>query len=297
MPRRLALAAALVIVLASCSSTENAATVNGVAVRAVDLEQTVADFATVGETQIIAGAADGETVRGILTSLIRAQATLEVIADAGESVTDADRDAVRTQLQEQGTQDLPETLYDLIVELNAANAALQRIPAPAAEDVAASYARSPKSLGMLCLRHLVVEKESEARAALDELSDRPTDEEFATVAGKFSIEPNATTTGGALRGQTGECISINEYQAGFDPAFVGGALDAKAGVPTQPVKSAFGWHVIYVRPFTSVSDSVSASLAAAAGEYLLLGALASAEVNVASRYGRWNPLSGSVVTP
>lgn len=297
MPRRIAIAAVLAVVLAACVSTDNAATVNGVPILASDLEQTVIDFVAVGETQILDGAADGDTVRGLLTSLIRAEATNQVLAEAGETVSDDDLQAARSDLEQQGIVGLPQTLADLIVELNAAGAALTRLTAPDAEQVAERYAADAKSLGMLCLRHLVVEKESTARAALAELGDTPSDERFADVAGKFSIEPDANESGGALRGQTGECIALNEYQAGFDPDFVRGALEARTGVPSQPVKSQFGWHVIYVRPFTAVSESVSANLSQAAGEYLLLGALANAKVTVASRYGRWSASTTSVVAP
>lgn len=291
--------AALVLTaaLASCGTTNDAATVNGVAVLAADLEQTVNDFVVVGETQILNGVADGETVRGLLTSLIRAEATNQVLAAADEQVSEADRDEVRAQLGAQSTEGFPQTLLDLIVELNAATTALARVPAPSAEEMAARYESNPKSLGMLCVRHLVVEKESTARKALGELGKTPTDALFATVAGKYSFEPNAKETGGALTGQAGDCISINEYQAGFDPDFVRGALAARTGVPSEPVKSSFGWHVIYIRPFTAVSESVSQTLLGAAGEYLLLGALADADITVASRYGKWNPLSGQVVAP
>lgn len=297
MPRRLVALLALTTVLVSCATTENAATVNGVAVRADALEQTIKDFAAVGETEIVNGSADGDTVRGLLTSLIRAEATKQVIDAAGVAVTESDREDVRTQLAGQDTTGLPQSLVDLIIELNAANAALGRVPAPDADVVASRYAKDPKSLGMLCLRHLVVNDEKTAKRARAELGDAPSDGDFATVAGKYSIEPNAKETGGALKGQTGECMAINEYQAGYDPGFVRGALDARAGVPSQPVKSAFGWHIIFVRPFTAVSESVSTSLTNAPGEYLLLGALAEAKINVASRYGKWNPLSGQVVAP
>lgn len=297
MPRRLVALLALTTVLVSCATTENAATVNGVAVRADALEQTIKDFAAVGETEIVNGSADGDTVRGLLTSLIRAEATKQVIDAAGVAVTESDREDVRTQLAGQDTTGLPQSLVDLIIELNAANAALGRVPAPDADVVASRYAKDPKSLGMLCLRHLVVNDEKTAKRARAELGDAPSDGDFATVAGKYSVEPNAKETGGALKGQTGECMAINEYQAGYDPGFVRGALDARAGVPSQPVKSAFGWHVIFVRPFTAVSESVSTSLTNAPGEYLLLGALAEAKINVASRYGKWNPLSGQVVAP
>lgn len=297
MPRRLVALLALTTVLVSCATTENAATVNGVAVRADALEQTIKDFAAVGETEIVNGSADGDTVRGLLTSLIRAEATKQVIDAAGVAVTESDREDVRTQLAGQDTTGLPQSLVDLIIELNAANAALGRVPAPDADVVASRYAKDPKSLGMLCLRHLVVNDEKTAKRARAELGDAPSDGDFATVAGKYSVEPNAKETGGALKGQTGECMAINEYQAGYDPDFVRGALDARAGVPSQPVKSAFGWHIIFVRPFTAVSESVSTSLTNAPGEYLLLGALAEAKINVASRYGKWNPLSGQVVAP
>ena len=299
MPRRI-LASTLVaalVTLTGCAASDAAATVNGSAVSTDDLEQTVRDFVAVGETTLLNGAADGDTVRGLLTSFIRARVTDEVIAASGESVTDDDLAAVRDELDAQNVAGLPDTLRDLIVELNAAQAVLARVPAPSSDDVAARYANNPKSLGMLCLRHLVVKEESQARSALVELGDAPSDEKFAQVAGKFSYEPGAAESGGALRGQTGECIAINEYQAGFDRDFVRGALAARTGVPTQPVKSSFGWHVIFVRPFEAVRESVTANLATSAGEYLLLGALADADISVASRYGRWDPLAGSVVAP
>lgn len=299
MPRRRIAAVVLagLTLLAGCASTDVAATVNGSAVSAADLEQTVQDFVAVGETTLLDGAVDGDTVRGLLTSYIRAKVTDAVIAAGGESVTDADLTAVRDELDAQNVAGLPDTLRNLIVELNAAQAVLARVPAPSEAEIATRYANNPKSLGMLCLRHLVVNEESQARAALVELGDQPSDEKFAQVAGKYSFEPGAAESGGALRGQTGECISINEYQAGFDRDFVRGALAARTGVPTQPVKSSFGWHVIFVRPFDAVSDSVTTSLTTSAGEYLLLGALADADISVASRYGRWDPLAGSVVAP
>ena len=297
MPRRLIALVLSATVLASCGTTQHAATVNGDAVLAADLEQTVKDFDTVGESPIVDGAADGDTVRGLLTSLIRAKATTQLLAEMGESVTDADREAVRAELSQQNTEGFPQTLLDLIVELNSAVTALARVRAPEASVIPERYSSDPKSLGMLCVRHLVVEKESTAREALAELGKSPTDEQFATVAGKYSIEPNAKQTGGALSGRSGECIALNEYQAGFDPDFVRGALAARVGIPTEPVKSSFGWHVIYVRPFTAVAESLSKTLNGSPGEYLLLGTLASADISVASRYGKWNPLSGQVVAP
>lgn len=297
MPRRLISLLVATIALAACGTTDNAATYNDVDILSADLEQTVTDFVAIGEAQSTNGVVDAEAVRGLLTSLIRAEAVNQVIADAGESVTEEDLVSAREQLTEQGADALPETLRELIVKLNAAQAVLGRVQAPSPEDIAQRYNSNPKSLGLLCVRHLVVNDESTADTAREELGNNPTDEEFASVAGKYSTEPNAKESGGALTGQSGECIAINEWQSSFDPDFVAGALAARTGIPTKPVKSSFGWHVIFIRPFTAVSESVSANFAEAPGEYLLLGALADADISVASRYGRWDPLVGTVVAP
>lgn len=297
MPRRLISLLVATIALAACGTTDNAATYNDVDILSADLEQTVTDFVAIGEAQSTNGVVDAEAVRGLLTSLIRAEAVNQVIADAGESVTEEDLASAREQLTEQGADALPETLRELIVKLNAAQAVLGRVQAPSPEDIAQRYNSNPKSLGLLCVRHLVVNDESTADTAREELGNNPTDEEFASVAGKYSTEPNAKESGGTLTGQSGECIAINEWQSSFDPDFVAGALAARTGIPTKPVKSSFGWHVIFIRPFTAVSESVSANFAEAPGEYLLLGALADADISVASRYGRWDPLVGTVVAP
>lgn len=297
MPSRSLAALLAVVTLASCGTGDDAASVNDVAIRTSDLEQTISDFAAIGETQLNNGVADGETVRGLLTSLIRAEVTKQVLAAANEEITEGDREEIAQQFAEQGATGIPDTLRDLIIELNAANAVLGRVQAPSADDVADRYQKNPKSLGMLCVRHLVVKTEALARQARVELGNAPTDEAFAKVAGQYSDEPNADETGGALVGQTSDCIGINEWQAGFDRDFVAGALGARTGVPTQPVKTSFGWHVIFIRPFTAVAESVSNNFAQSAGEFLLLGALADSDISVASRYGRWDPLAGSVVAP
>jgi len=268
--------------------------VNDDSVLTADLEQVVSDFATVGETQIVNGVADGETVRGLLTSLIRAKVIEQVLADNEIEVTKADRDEVAAQLEANGTSGLPDTLRDLIIELNATNAALSRVAPLSSTEIAGVYDSDPKRLGLLCVRHLVVETEATAVKARGELGATAGDDEFAKVAGAYSFEPNAAETGGALTGQSGTCISTNEWQAGFDPDFVAGALAARAGVPSDPVRSSFGWHVILVRPYEEVADDLRAATAEDPGAALLDGLLATADITVDSAYGRWNPAAGRV---
>ena len=72
------------------------------------------------------------------------------------------------------------------------------------------------------------------------------------------------------------------------------ALAARAGVPSDPVRSSFGWHVILVRPYEEVADDLRAATAEDPGAALLDGLLATADITVDSAYGRWNPAAGRV---
>ncbi|MFZ9924269.1 MAG: hypothetical protein ACO3F4_06900, partial [Ilumatobacteraceae bacterium] len=95
MPRRLVSSIVAVLALTACGTADGAATINGVEIRRADLEQTVTDFVTIGEAQSNNGVVDTETVRSLLTSLIRAEAINQVISASGEEVTQNDLDSVR----------------------------------------------------------------------------------------------------------------------------------------------------------------------------------------------------------
>lgn len=297
--RRFVVAAvAALVVLPSCGVTSNAAaSINGNDIARTELETVVADLAAVGQTAITTnGMADAEFVRSVLTSLIIGRTTDGLLADLGLEVSDSDRQFSEQRFDQAGGVEYSESLREIIIQLNSAVSALDRAEAPSTDVLRASYERRPASIGMLCLRHLVVPDEATARAALKELGSTTVDDTtFAKVAGTYSVEPNAKTTGGALSSADGDCIPLNQYQEGFDDRFLGGALDASVGRPFGPVRSSFGYHVIFVRPFDAVAESVTANYATSAGDYLLLGALADADIRVDSAYGRWDPLAGAVI--
>lgn len=274
-----------------------AATINGNDIDRAELETVVADLAAVGQTAITTnGMADAEFVRSVLTSLIIGRTTDGLLTDLGLEVSDSDRQFSEQRFDQAGGVEYSESLREIIIQLNSAVSALDRAEAPSTEVLRASYERRPASVGMLCLRHLVVPDEATARRALKELGTTTVgDDAFAAVAAKYSVEPNAKTTGGALSADDGDCIALNQYQEGFDDRFLAGALDASVGRPFGPVRSSFGYHVIFVRPFDAVAESVATNFATSAGDYLLLGALADADIRVDSAYGRWDPLAGAVV--
>jgi parvulin-like peptidyl-prolyl isomerase len=296
-PRRIlvSLLALGTLVLAGCGgvASTDALRVGSQSISADFLDTILTQLGDAGQITIENGQVAPDASRSVLNALYRGEATKELLANYGEEVTEADRTKVRTQVsQDPAFSNLGEDLQDLIISLNAGDLALARLSAPSEKDLQAMYESSPASLGMMCVAHLVVEEESTARKALDEVNAGA---KFADVAGKYSIEPGADKSGGVLGSEDGDCIPLADYQTQFDKDFVAGALTAKAGVPTGPVKSSFGYHVIYVRPFDDVKLSATTLMKTNPGEFLISGFMATADVKVGSKYGRYNPATGTFV--
>jgi peptidyl-prolyl cis-trans isomerase C len=281
--------------LAGCSTFDEndaAAAVDGAEISQEQFEDTLTVLAansqdTAIEEDPATGSVAGETGRTVLAGLVRATASQQYLADQGEEVTDADREAVQASLPA-WQRDLPSDVSDLVLDFQAAGAARNRI---AARDAQARYEESPSDLGVLCVRHIVVDSEEEAQDVLTELEGGA---DFADLAAERSIEPTAASTGGALADpQTGEpCLSTAAAVQAFAPAFVAGATAAVPGEPTEPVQSSFGWHIILARPYSEVEDSVLSIY----GARQFAQYLQAADVTVDPRYGRWDAESGSIVT-
>jgi hypothetical protein len=291
-------AVALVVVavgLVGCSTFDEndaAAAVEGTEISQQQLEDTLTVLAanpedTGIEEDFATGSVNGETGRSVLAGLVRATASQQYLAGEGEEVTDADREAVQTSLPA-WQQELPSDVSDLVLDFQAAGAARNRI---AARDAQARYEESPSDLGVMCVSHILVDSEEEAKDVLAELEGGA---DFADLAAERSTEPAAASTGGALADpQTGApCLSTAAAVQSFDPAFVAGATAAVPGEPTEPVQSSAGWHVILARPFEEVDDSVLSIY----GARLFAQYLQTADVTVDPRYGRWDAEGGTIVT-
>jgi hypothetical protein len=155
---------------------------------------------------------------------------------------------------------------------------------PSAGDLEKLYNKAPASAGVLCLSHILVKTKAEAEKALKQVSDGA---KFADVAKKVSIEPAAKTSGGSLANGDEACNALESLQQSFDGDFMVGAVAAKPGVPTGPIKSSFGWHIILSHPYSEVKDSVSSVLNENPGAALLAGFMATSDITVNSTYGTW----------
>jgi hypothetical protein len=83
-------------------------------------------------------------------------------------------------------------------------------------------------------------------------------------------------------------------QASFDKDFMIGAVAAKPGVPTGPVKSSFGYHIILSHPFSEVKQSVTTVVTEDPGTTLLAGFMAAADIKLNSKYGVWNGATATI---
>lgn len=277
----------------SLSTSTSAIRIGSDEISVDEFERTVQQLADVGQLELDNGRVSGDTTRSVLGALLRGKATTQLLAKYNQTVTDADRNAVLNQLEQDGQSTLlPPELKNLIVDLNSGDLALRRISTPTPNDIAKMYAARPAKLGVMCMRHILVRDESTANKVLTLLGNGG---DFSTLAGTYSTEPGANTSGGILGSSDSECLALSDIQSQFDAGFTAGALQAKAGAAYGPVKSSFGWHIILIRPFAEIADSVEALLATDPGHTLLTGYLATAPISVKSSYGRWNPPTGEII--
>lgn len=283
--------------VASCSTVADASTVvsvNGTKYSRDDFENIARELVNAKQfTPDASGnitAADAHVLAGVLAQYL---ALSEFLTKNGESITDADRaDVIASIKSDDPYFTWSKDLQELTVNFSSIDAPLSRITAPTESELKSMYESNPVSTGQLCMRHILVKTEAEARDALAKLSDGA---DFAELAGKVSIDTAANKDGGALLSQTGgACSSLTDLQGSYDPDFLLGAMDAKAGVPTGPVKSSFGYHVILLRPYDEVSESLSENLATSPGGVLAAGFIATSRITINPKYGTWNRATAKV---
>lgn len=302
-PSRLRTAAPLAIAgllaLSGCATFTNngtAASINGRDISRDTLETFIDEFAAGDQLPLTDGVVAADDARNLLAGIIKADAYQSFLAEFDAPLTKAQRDAVREELGDQSLGNLSKDLEALVVDINAATKAITDLAAPTDAKIEKLYNENPSLTGAMCASHIVVKKKETAQKVVSMLSNGA---KFADLAKKYSIEPAAKESGGALQGETADgksspCMSILDYQQGFDPAFTRGALAARAGVPYGPVKTSFGWHVILLAPWDEVKDAALAIVASDPGPNLATGWLANADISVDPAYGRWDPATGTI---
>ncbi len=148
---------------------------------------------------------------------------------------------------------------------------------PEAED---EIARDPLAWTEVCAAHILVETAEQADDVVARLAGG---EEFAPIAANVSIDPGSGANGGDLG-----CTS----PSGYVPEFADATMAAEIGVPTGPIESQFGFHIILVesRTATDTSDVIEYLNSVAERDLVdgwFLSVIAAADVSVVGDVGVW----------
>jgi hypothetical protein len=290
-----ALAASCLLGLTACgsvSSSSDAFSVNGTGYAQDDFNKLSDVLITAGQFTAVNGKIKAADAAVVLRTLIRYEAFLQFIEENDVKILEADKtEVLKNANADEKYPTYPKILQDVLVNFNIADVTLKKMTPPAIGDLEKMYTDSPASAGVLCLSHILVKTEAEAKTVLADLKSGT---KFAEVAAKKSIEPGADKSGGSLANGDQPCQALADLQTSFDKDFMIGAVAAKPGVPTGPVKSSFGYHVILSAPFADVKDSVATVVAENPGTTLLAGYMAKTDIKVNSTYGVWNGATATI---
>jgi parvulin-like peptidyl-prolyl isomerase len=142
--------------------------------------------------------------------------------------------------------------------------------------------------------HILVRQKTQADAIAAQLRDGA---DFATLARENSIDTGSARAGGQLG-----CLR----SSGFVPEFQDAANAATPDVPTAPVHTTFGWHIILVRgdyvTYENFADQVASEMAQQGSSALsafLVRKVRATKVTIDRRYGTWHvdAQGGQIVPP
>ena len=292
------LIAAVAMIVAACSNSDVAATVNGTEIT----NEEVADLrsAPVGDT------ADGEQVRGDLTTLIVAQATVDA-AEEDYGITGLDTDEAREAYLAQASPselsvldsisqnpELGPGAADVVLTQLAVRSAVVEAISNDPELLVGVWEEQRDILTQVCVRHIVVPEQAEAQAAYDRIQGG---ESFGDVADEVSRDDRSP--GGQL-----QCpASPSDYVEPF--ATVVATTDV--GVVTEPFETEFGWHVVIVdeRSLPASYEELVADPQRWVPDIVVQGvwstwrdsAVSRADVAVRSQIGRWFPSGDGILPP
>ncbi|MBV9098776.1 MAG: peptidylprolyl isomerase [Frankiaceae bacterium] len=161
-------------------------------------------------------------------------------------------------------------------------------------DLQAAYQKNIDTYDQVDSAHILVATKKQADSILAQVKARPSS--FAALAKRFSTDPGSKAKGGELGFQAA---------SGLVKPFADAIFGAKPGTFLE-VHSQFGWHVVHViahrkTPLAEVAGQLKAEILQPKRQELLHAALTAEAhklgVHVSSRYGSWDPATGTVAAP
>ncbi len=298
---------AVAIALAGCRSITSAIEVGDESISIDDFE---AELAAITDNAAFAEAlptwvADGRPSRagaaGWATFRIRQLVVDAEFAERELKLEDgaaaAAKDAITQQLGPEAVEALPAFFFEYLAREQALRATLPAaVPAvPTDAEIEALYAQTFACDSGIEVAHILVATRAEADDIVAALAAGG---DFAALAAERSTDTGSAAQGGALG-----CFIAGQFVAEFEA----GVLGATEGVPTDPVESEFGFHIILTNayaapPLESVRDQLIAQLQAGQTvddpiEAFLQRRLTEISIRVDPRYGTFSAETGAVTEP
>lgn len=272
--------------------------------RAVALQRVLADLqgAPCGRPD------EGETQRAACDRVaLSAELLWLAVADYAEEhdlgADTADVDEAVSGLEEQvGADQLNEALEargvtrDDLVELGRRILTIRAVRGSVAEErvgdeeLRGQYDDRMSEFTTVQANHILVESEAEAERVFERVRDA-TEREFVEEAKRTSTEPGAAERGGRL----GSAVAST-----YVPEFANAVVALEPGEISRPVRTQFGWHVIYlvdkeITPFEDAKASLLEPLADDEFRSWLEDRADVLDVQVDPRFGRFHPSTFSVI--
>jgi parvulin-like peptidyl-prolyl isomerase len=292
----LALAA---LALAACGSGSNAvaATVDGEDITVSEIEalidqgeETAIDKAQFAQflgfeiqQRIITAAAEGDFGIDITEDEISAEAD-SIFEESNTEGVSREEFLSTNQVTEEL---LLRVAHQRLLETQVREALSGEVAEPTQEEIDGVIAEAEANY---CASHILVATEDEANAVKDRLD---AGENFAALATELSTDTGSGAAGGDLG-----CAPSANYVTEFADALTA----AEVGVPTDPVESEFGFHIILVREDeipeeADVIEQIKDSAVATATNEWFFEQIEAAEVTVDEKYGTWDSSQPQVVPP
>jgi parvulin-like peptidyl-prolyl isomerase len=292
----LALAA---LALAACGSGSNAvaATVDGEDITVSEIEalidqgeETAIDKAQFAQflgfeiqQRIITAAAEGDFGIDITEDEISAEAD-SIFEESNTEGVSREEFLSTNQVTEEL---LLRVAHQRLLETQVREALSGEVAEPTQEEIDGVIAEAEANY---CASHILVATEDEANAVKDRLD---AGEDFAALATELSTDTGSGAAGGDLG-----CAPSANYVTEFADALTA----AEVGVPTDPVESEFGFHIILVREDeipeeADVIEQIKDSAVATATNEWFFEQIEAAEVTVDEKYGTWDSSQPQVVPP
>ncbi len=296
--RRLVVALSVVLLAgqtgaAPVRAADDAAVVNDVSITVDEFEQFATALSDAGLTQFAPTAEsrtlDAEAGRTLLTVLMMNEARAQFLAEMGESApTESEIDEFYAGLAED--HPLQSLTGDVRVAVASDQLYATRIDAIEVTDVETlrePYETAPASLGVYCATAAVV-------------ADRDDAEEIAESLRSEGASWDAVSTIAGAAPSDWECTPLSTVA---DPLLFDELVAAAPGDVIGPVSTSDGYAVLVIDEFDDAAPKLESFFlrledgggATSVGFVLYQGFLATSDITVGPRYGRWDPQTGSVV--